>query len=121
MFGTWLRDAEVGLEDIRVLMGHRERKMTDNYITEDRNIVGMQLDKIPRLNRQKSPGSNHPQGFIERGSDTNRDKFKNDHLKSVSENSQPFAISGGAEGGRTPDLLNAIQALSQLSYSPILS
>ncbi len=25
---------------------------------------------------------------------------------------------GGAEGGRTPDLLNAIQALSQLSYSP---
>ncbi len=25
---------------------------------------------------------------------------------------------GGAEGDRTPDLLNAIQALSQLSYSP---
>jgi hypothetical protein len=24
----------------------------------------------------------------------------------------------GAEGGRTPDLLNAIQALSQLSYGP---
>ena len=27
---------------------------------------------------------------------------------------------GGAEEARTPDLLNAIQALSQLSYSPIL-
>ena len=26
--------------------------------------------------------------------------------------------NGGAEGNRTPDLLNAIQALSQLSYSP---
>ena len=26
--------------------------------------------------------------------------------------------SGGAEGDRTPDLLSAIQALSQLSYSP---
>ena len=26
----------------------------------------------------------------------------------------------GAEGSRTPDLLNAIQALSQLSYSPTL-
>ncbi len=26
--------------------------------------------------------------------------------------------SGGAEGNRTPDLLNAIQALSQLSYGP---
>jgi hypothetical protein len=26
--------------------------------------------------------------------------------------------SGGGEGNRTPDLLNAIQALSQLSYAP---
>jgi hypothetical protein len=25
---------------------------------------------------------------------------------------------GGARGSRTPDLLNAIQALSQLSYGP---
>ncbi len=29
-------------------------------------------------------------------------------------------ISSGAEGIRTPGLLNAIQSLSQLSYSPIL-
>jgi hypothetical protein len=29
-----------------------------------------------------------------------------------------FVVSGGAEGNRTPHLLNAIQALSQLSYSP---
>ncbi len=27
-------------------------------------------------------------------------------------------ISGGAEGGRTPDLLIANEALSQLSYGP---
>ena len=27
-------------------------------------------------------------------------------------------VSGGAEGSRTPDLLRAKQALSQLSYSP---
>jgi hypothetical protein len=27
-------------------------------------------------------------------------------------------VAGGAEGNRTPDLLNAIQALSQLSYGP---
>ena len=27
-------------------------------------------------------------------------------------------VFGGAEGNRTPDLLNAIQALSQLSYGP---
>ena len=30
----------------------------------------------------------------------------------------PFILSGGAEGSRTPDLLNAIQARSQLRYSP---
>jgi hypothetical protein len=29
-------------------------------------------------------------------------------------------LLGGAEGNRTPDLLNAIQALSQLSYGPIV-
>ena len=38
---------------------------------------------------------------------------------------KPFRISGlvdgGAEGVRTPDLLNAIQALYQLSYDPIRS
>jgi hypothetical protein len=27
---------------------------------------------------------------------------------------------GGAEGDRTPDLMNAIHALSQLSYGPVL-
>ncbi len=31
-----------------------------------------------------------------------------------------FQSPGGAEGDRTHDLLNAIQALSQLSYGPIL-
>ena len=31
-----------------------------------------------------------------------------------------WANSGGAEGIRTPDLLNANQALSQLSYSPVI-
>lgn len=33
----------------------------------------------------------------------------------------PFQGYGGAEGNRTPDLLNAIQALSQLSYGPTVS
>ncbi len=31
----------------------------------------------------------------------------------------PIVTLGGAEGTRTPDLLNANQALSQLSYSPV--
>ncbi len=29
-----------------------------------------------------------------------------------------WQVTGGAKGSRTPDLLNAIQALSQLSYGP---
>ena len=31
---------------------------------------------------------------------------------------RPFCFNGGAKEDRTPDLLNAIQALSQLSYNP---
>ena len=31
-----------------------------------------------------------------------------------------YFLYGGDKGSRTPDLLNAIQALSQLSYTPIL-
>ena len=31
------------------------------------------------------------------------------------------SINGGAEGARTPDLLTASQALSQLSYSPVFA
>ena len=34
---------------------------------------------------------------------------------------KPLREDGGAEGVRTPDLLNAIQALYQLSYDPIRS
>jgi hypothetical protein len=29
-----------------------------------------------------------------------------------------FGMDGGAEGDRTPDLMHAMHALSQLSYSP---
>ena len=36
-------------------------------------------------------------------------------------NGVPDKESGGAKGSRTPDLLNAIQALSQLSYGPTCS
>ena len=32
---------------------------------------------------------------------------------------KPLKLYGGPEGTRTPDLLNAIQALSQLSYEPV--
>ena len=49
-----------------------------------------------------------------------RAKFRISHQK-VRESSPAMIplLSGGAEGDRTPDLLNAIQALSQLSYNPL--
>jgi hypothetical protein len=39
----------------------------------------------------------------------------------VAERQRQVPVAGGAKGSRTPDLLNAIQALSQLSYGPGLA
>src|SRR5215813_13292086 len=40
------------------------------------------------------------------------------HHETKFEANPPRRKAGGARGSRTPDLLNAIQALSQLSYGP---
>ncbi len=40
------------------------------------------------------------------------------HVLSQHFNIRPYSGSGGGRGSRTPDLLNAIQALYQLSYTP---
>ena len=37
----------------------------------------------------------------------------------ISEEIKPFNVPGGDKRDRTADLLNAIQALSQLSYTPV--
>ena len=42
-------------------------------------------------------------------------------FNSIGLSSYAVDLPGGAKEGRTPDLLNAIQALSQLSYGPILN
>ena len=42
------------------------------------------------------------------------------HKKGFENISQTLFWIGGAKGDRTPDLLNAIQALSQLSYNPVV-
>ena len=44
--------------------------------------------------------------------------LSDDGLKRVPKDEMGFRKPGGAEGSRTPDLLNAIEALSQLSYGP---
>ena len=47
-------------------------------------------------------------------------KFEKDRIKirRIVDHTIPLINYGGAEEDRTPDLLNAIQALSQLSYNP---
>ena len=37
----------------------------------------------------------------------------------ISKEIKPFHVPGGDKRDRTADLLNAIQALSQLSYTPV--
>ena len=39
-------------------------------------------------------------------------------MKGLAVSSQALVFFGGAKGSRTPDLYNAIVALSQLSYGP---
>ena len=48
-----------------------------------------------------------------------REQYAADTKKGPGLSSEAFELSGGAERDRTVGLLNAIQALSQLSYSPI--
>ena len=47
--------------------------------------------------------------------------IKNGSITSLDCANPVLRPDGGAEGVRTPDLLNAIQALYQLSYDPIRS
>ena len=48
-------------------------------------------------------------------------KGSTEEKEQSAEEAQVVDLIGGAEGSRTPDLLNAIQALSQLSYGPTVN
>ena len=51
----------------------------------------------------------------------NTQEAKTPMPKAANDGFVPKMGTGGAEGNRTPDLLNAIEALSLLSYSPEVS
>ncbi|MCP4726722.1 MAG: site-specific integrase [bacterium] len=60
VFATWLYEAGISLDNIRTLMGHRDRATTDRYVTNDLSYAGELLKAMPRLDRsatlkQKSP------------------------------------------------------------------
>jgi hypothetical protein len=46
------------------------------------------------------------------------DELYDEYLEELPDMSKVLVLVGGAERDRTVDLLNAIQALSQLSYGP---
>ncbi len=68
----------------------------------------LRLSCVRAADKCKGPGKAKPPGFPEGFAKQN---------KAVA-NSDGFEETGGAEGNRTPDLYNAIVALSQLSYGP---
>ena len=51
VFATWLHKAGVSLDVVRPLLGHRDRKTTDGYVTYNRLYYSDVLNAIPRINR----------------------------------------------------------------------
>src|SRR5947209_8497052 len=78
--------------------------LTTNEGAEDRKRTSSRVAPLFPLRARHG----HLRGFTLRGCQT------------FGSQSRETAEVGGAKGSRTPDLLNAIQALSQLSYGPNL-
>ena len=57
MFATWLRDRGVGLDDLRPLLGYRQRSTTDRYASYDPLSIGKVLDLMPRIMEKKEVSS----------------------------------------------------------------
>ena len=49
VFATWLHEAGVSLDTLRILRGHEDRATTDRYISVDRLATGKVLNLIPQL------------------------------------------------------------------------
>ncbi|MBN1225209.1 MAG: site-specific integrase [Candidatus Aminicenantes bacterium] len=53
VYGNWLHQAGVSLDDLRVLYGHRDRATTDRYITPNLKVVGEKLALQPRIPKEE--------------------------------------------------------------------
>ncbi|MCE5270384.1 tyrosine-type recombinase/integrase [bacterium] len=51
VYATTLRDMGISLDDLRVLLGHKDRSTTDRYVTYDRKAVGECLTGLKRLRK----------------------------------------------------------------------
>ena len=54
VYGNWLHQAGVSLDELRVLYGHRDRATTDRYITPDLGVIGEKLALQPKISKKKS-------------------------------------------------------------------
>ena len=53
VFATWLHSAGVSLDDIRDLLGHKDRNTTDRYVTLDPKTTLKALKVMPRILRKE--------------------------------------------------------------------
>lgn len=51
VYAGWLHQKGVSLDVLRNLMGHRDRKTTDRYVTTDRLELGRLLEVMPRIGK----------------------------------------------------------------------
>ena len=49
VYGNWLHQAGVSLDELRVLYGHRDRATTDRYITPNLRVIGEKLALQPKI------------------------------------------------------------------------
>ncbi|MFC1561919.1 tyrosine-type recombinase/integrase [candidate division KSB1 bacterium] len=51
VFATWLHNAGASLDELRHLMGHRDRSTTDEYATMEMSNAGRVLNLMPRIRK----------------------------------------------------------------------
>ena len=54
VYGNWLHQAGVSLDELRVLYGHRDRATTDRYITPNLEMIGEKLALQPKISKEKA-------------------------------------------------------------------
>ena len=52
VYGNWLHQAGVSLDELRVLYGHRDRATTDRYITPNLRVIGEKLALQPKIPKE---------------------------------------------------------------------
>jgi integrase len=63
VFATWLHQAGASLDQLRPLLGHRNRVTTDRYVTIDREAAGKVLSLMPRIKQEKALADKPKEGL----------------------------------------------------------